>query len=220
MADLVIPLLQHTDNDYLDLRFALRGFDLYLKPERVFLIGAKPAWVKNVEYIPATDVLANDRREENMFRKLLLYPGEEFIYANDDHFLIAPWHEQYAWDVTLLTKFYSLGRGSNYQKTVNNTLRIAPQGKNYDVHCPMLMHRSILKNLQKLPWYMSYGFCLKSVYAHAAKLNGTQVEDLKIRSAFKKEAIDRRTWFSTADGVVEKSLSVFGKLFPKKSRYE
>jgi len=220
MADLVIPLIEHTDNDYLDLRFALRGFDLYLKPDRVFLIGAKPAWVKNVEHIPAEDIMQNDQREANMFRKLLLYPGEEFIYANDDHFLIAPWEEQYAWDVPLLSKFYSLGRGSNYQKTVANTRLIVPQGNNYDVHCPMLMHKTMLSKLERLRWNQPYGYCLKTVYVHVSKINGVQQVDLKIRQPFKWPEIQGRRWFSTADGVVEKSMPVFNKLYPKKSRYE
>jgi hypothetical protein len=91
---------------------------------------------------------------------------------------------------------------------------------NHDVHCPMLMHKYILQRLERLRWEQPFGFCLKSVYAHAAQIAGVQQADLKLRRPFLKDDIAGRQWFSTADGVVEKSLGVMNKLYPKPSKYE
>lgn len=220
MIDLVIPLSDTTTNDYLDLRYALRGFELYLKPKRVFLIGALPTWCKNVVHIEAKDNPESNMRERNMFDKLLLYPGEEFVYGNDDHFLLTPWQEEYHWDMTLTQKYHSLSIKSNYKLTVANTMRVAPLEKNYDVHCPMTFRREYLHRLKKVRWNEPFGFCLKSLYAQTARIAGVQYPDLKLREPFKTADIKDRKWFSTADGVVEQSLGVMNKLYPKKSRYE
>lgn len=218
--ELVIPLSEYTDNDYLDLRYALRGFDLYLKPSSVYLIGARPTWIQGIEHIPAKDRPESPMRERNMFEKLLLYPGTEFLYGNDDHFLLQPWKEEYAWDMTLNQKYHTLPNTSHYKMTVANSLRLAPAGNNYDVHCPMVMHREYLHRLAKADWRLPWGFCLKSIYASAAKISGVRYPDLKIRGAFRTEAVRGRKWFSTSDGVVDKSLAAMNKLYSKKSKYE
>lgn len=219
--DLVIPLSEYSDNDYLDLRYALRSFELYLKPNRVYLIGAKPNWVKGVEHIPATDHPDTVFREANIFNKLLLYPGEgEFIYGSDDNYLLRPFVEEYPWDMLLAQKLYTMGRFSTYQKTISNTLRLAPHEKNYDGHAPTTLRKDILNRMRAVKWETPYGFCLKTIYAQVAKASGTQYPDLKLRAPFKMKDIVGRKWFSAADGVVEKSLRVMNKLYSKKCKYE
>lgn len=218
--DLVIPLSEHTPDNYLDLRYALRGFELYLKPSKIYLIGAKPAWVTGVEHIPATDRPKSHQRERNIFEKLLLYPGEEFVYGNDDHFLMQPWEEEYVFDGMLAAKYAQFPRGSRYKITLANTLTLAPTEKFYDLHCPMTMHREYLHKLIKCLWHLPFGFALKTLYAMTARISGTQYPDWKLRAPFKMSNVTGRKWFSTADGVVGESIKVMEKLYPKPSKYE
>jgi hypothetical protein len=218
--NICIPLASETNNDYLDLRYALRGFELYVKPDKIYVIGGLPGWIQGVEHISATDRPEAHQRERNMFEKLLLCPEEEFLVCHDDHYLLAPWQEQYGWDVSLLNKFYSLSRNSNYKKTVANTIRVAPKGNNFDIHSPMTMQRSILYRMRSLRWDLPFGFCLKSVFANVAGITGKQMADVKFRAPFTGKEVKDLSWFSTADGVVEKILPLMNKLYPKKSKYE
>lgn len=218
--DLAIPLAAHTDNNFLDLRYALRSFELYLKPSKVYLIGAKPDWVKNVEHIPATDHPDTAFREANIFHKLILCPSEEFIYGSDDNYLLRPFVEEYPWDMLLAQKLYTMGRFSTYQKTIANTLRLAPHEKNYDGHAPITMRRDILYRIRAVKWDLPYGYCMKSLYAQVAGIKGVQYPDMKLRAPFLAKDIKGRKWFSTADGVVDKMVPLMDKLYKKKSIYE
>jgi len=217
---LAIPLHEHSDNNYLDLRYALRGFERFMKPEKVYIIGALPNWIKNVEHIPAKDVPDTAMRERNIFEKLLLCPEEEFVYCGDDYYLLESWVEEYAWDMPLAQKLYTLGRFSTYQKTVANTLRIMPQGRNNDTHCPITLKRKILHSLKRINWTQPNGYCLQSLYCNAAGIKGVEYADLKLRQPFTFGDIMDRKWFSTADGVVDKVVPVMDLLYPAASQYE
>jgi hypothetical protein len=218
--DICIPLSSDSPNNWLDLRYALRGLELYVKPEKIYVIGGLPEWIQGVEHIPASDDPTPHQRERNIFEKLLLCPANEFLYFSDDNYLLHPWQEQYAWDISLLNKFYSLSRNSNYKKTVANTLRIAPKGNNYDVHAPWTVERSVLHKMKVFRWADPFGLCLKSSYAMYARISGVQTEDCKFRAPFTAKELKGRSWFSTADGVVEKMVPLFDKLYPKSSNYE
>lgn len=215
-----IPLASETNNNYLDLRYALRGFELYVKPDKIYVIGGLPGWIQGVEHIPAKDRQEAHQRERNMFEKLLLCPEDEFLMAHDDHFLLAPWQDQYGWDISLLNKFYGLKRESNYKKTVANTIRVAPKGNNFDIHCPLTVRRSILYRMRSCRWDLPWGLALKSVYAQIAGITGKQMADCKFRAPFPGKEVKDLSWFSTADGVVEKVLPLMNKLYPKPCKYE
>ena len=217
---IAIPLHEHSDNNYLDLRYALRGFEKFMRPERVYIIGALPGWIKNVEHIPATDHPDTALREKNIFDKLLLCPEDEFVYCGDDYYLLEEWQEEYAWDMLLANKLYTLGRFSTYKKTVSNTLRIMPHGRNNDTHCPITMKRTILHSLKRINWLQPNGYCLQSLYCNAAGVVGEQYPDLKLRQPFSWGEIVDRKWFSTADGVVDKVLPLMDLLYPIRSKYE
>lgn len=219
--DLVIPLHAHSDNDFLDLRYALRSFDLHLNPSKVYLIGGKPKWVKGIEHIEATDHPDTVFREANIFNKLLLYPGEgEFIYGSDDNYLLKPFVEEYPYDMLLANKLYTMGRFSTYQKTIANTLRLFPKSQNFDGHAPTTMRKDVLMRMRAVQWQTPYGFCMKTIYANLSGQKGALYPDLKLREPFRFKDIKGRKWFSTADGVVDKMVPVFNKLYPKKSKYE
>jgi hypothetical protein len=215
-----IPLHEHSDNNYLDLRYALRGFEKYMQPDEVIIVGALPAWCKGVTHIQAKDDPDTAMRERNIFEKLLLCPADEFIYCGDDYYLMQPWVEEYAWDMLLANKLYTLGRFSTYQKTVANTLRIMPHGRNYDTHCPITMDQHILHSLKRINWNQPNGYCLQSLYVNAAGIAGMQYPDLKLRDVFTFGDIMDRKWFSTADGVIDKVVPLMEILYPTPSCFE
>ena len=205
------------------MRFALRGIHMYVPEAEITLIGAKPDWVKGVHHVLANDSPEAQFRERNIFRKLLLSPHEEFLYANDDHFLLAPWQGKNYHEKRLENKLYTLVRGSIYRQTVNNTLRFFPKAFNFDVHCPITMNLSGLKLLEKYRWETPYGHCLKTLYAAVHRIEGEPCVDLKIRQVPKDlhAEVASREWFSTADGIFNADvIKAMRELYPHKSRWE
>lgn len=220
--DVAIPLVSYTNNDYLDLRYALRGIDLYVKPDKVYLIGGRPAWIKGIKHIQHKDTFDGKFKEKNIFDKLCMVPSDEFVYFNDDHYILQPWEEKYYYHETLLNRLYNLPRGSNYRTTVANTLRYCHKANNFDIHAPMQMTRESLIKLKKLPWGMDFGFCMKTLVANVSGITGTQYPDFKIRDklAIPYDVIRSRSWFSTADGIVECMIPFMEECYKQKSRYE
>lgn len=158
----------------------------------------------------------------NIFEKLLKavrHPEvtEQFIYGNDDHFLLQTHN--------IIPDYFSTHFGGNrpYQLTVRNT----GSDKNYDVHAPMVMSKSRFENtVAVLDWNKAYGYCIKTVYCKGKPANNFyQYEDLKIRKPMKAVDIERvvsgRLWFSIDDRALnEDMISVLEKLYKQPSRWE
>jgi hypothetical protein len=217
-----IPLLSDTRNDYLDLRYALRGLEKFVNPEKVYLIGGKPTWIKGVKWIAYKDAIDTKFREKNIFDKLCACPADNFLYFSDDNFLLAPWVEKRPYDGRLENKMYNLPRGSTYRNTIVNTMRYGHKTFNYDVHVPSEINKEILFKMKKMPWGQDHGFCLKTLYAAFAGIEGTPCADMKIRKGDNVgiDLIRSRAWFSTDDGIVETMVDVMEELYPKPSKWE
>jgi hypothetical protein len=220
---IVIPLSAITDNNFLELRFALRGIAMYVPGPQITLIGALPKWCKDVEHIPATDSPETQWRERNIYRKLLQAPYNEFLYANDDHFLLQPWTNEAYHNGRVDKLLHSLTRGSIYRKTVLNTTMLYPKAMNFDVHCPLYLTRPMISRISRINWDRAFGYCMKTVICEANGVKGVQCDDLKIRKPIVnlQETVAHRAWFSTMDGVWDKSMIEEAKLlWPKKSPWE
>jgi hypothetical protein len=219
----VIPLSAISDNNFLELRFALRGIAMYVPNPQITLIGALPKWCRGVEHIPATDSPETHWRERNIYRKILLAPYEEFLYTNDDHFLLRPWDNQAFHNGRIDKLLMSLTRGSIYRKTVLNTTMLYPRAMNFDVHCPVYLTRAMLAKIARVNWDKPYGYCMKSLIASACGIVGVQCDDLKIRQPIVnlQETVAERAWFSTHDHCLDRSMiEEFKLLYPKKSPWE
>lgn len=151
-------------------------------------------------------------KEYNIFTKLKegsVGLSDPFLYFNDDWFLLTDYDANEFptyYDGTVAQRFQT-ARGT-YARTVANTLRcVRGNHRFYDVHCPMLVHKSRIPvgmNWDGLP----YGYCIKTLMAHDK--TGEQCADLKIREPKTLEELTRlmrgRKWFSTADEAVNDDL--------------
>jgi hypothetical protein len=219
----VIPLSAVTDNNFLELRFALRGIAQHVAKPEITLIGALPKWCRGVEHIQATDSPETMYRERNIYRKLLLCPHAEYLYANDDHFLLKPWVNEAYHNGRIDKLLMSLTRGSIYRKTVLNTTMLYPKVMNFDVHCPIYLTRPQLAKIARVNFDRPYGYAMKSLIAGANNFVGVACDDLKIRKPIVnlQETVASRAWFSTMDGVWDKSMTDEMKLlYPHKSPWE
>lgn len=212
---LIMPLIR-ANYDNIELRFALRSMAHIA--DHVVIIGYRPRWLMNVEHIPFTDNPRLIYKELNIYNKVCaaLDRYDEFIFANDDHFVMP------GFDFNV--NYYNgtlgmLNASHGYKVTVQNTIDLlGPDARNFDTHCPIIIRKKYFEvSFKNVYFGKHYGFCMKSVYA--ANMLGEYEPDHKINS----EAFDiaGRKYFSVSDrGLSQKFITMLHNMWPKKSRYE
>lgn len=88
--DFVYIVKEDENNE--DLRYSLRSIAKYYPENRVWIVGYKPSWVKNVEYLP---VKQSEDKWKNSITNILTACkckdiSNDFILMNDDFFMIKP----------------------------------------------------------------------------------------------------------------------------------
>src|SRR3990167_383632 len=217
----------HTTNR--QLIYSLRSLEKHLKGNigKVFVIGADPE-LFHVAHIPADDTKS---AAINIKDKLLIacnHPdiSDDFLYVADDHYLLS--------DVEI-EKFpvYSNGTLANLSRTQNNTykqnvietMKYIPEGKNYNIHAPIIYNKEKLKDIIEETVWQPLGLLIKSLYCNRLELQGKELSDCKISRAISIEEmrgrIVNRPVFSTGREKTIKQLRQFmDELYPIKSKYE
>lgn len=238
MMDIVIPLGSGSGWDNNELRFALRSIEMHIADRgKIFIIGHRPEWIKNIVHIPAKDQPGLVNKERNIMQKISLackHPAisQEFVFMNDDHFLLQPltFPMPYYYHQSLNSSVVKRTSGDGYSQSMRNTMEVLQKGGlttyNFDIHCPIVYDKTkFLKVMKCVDWSAAYGYVIKSLYCNALRLPGTVDMDLKIRhrcNCFELEALTYgRRVFSIDDGAVGGELTTFlFYLFPNKSRFE
>jgi len=222
--DIVIPYKETKSREII---YALRSVESYLSEvDNVFIIGDDPFFLQNVIHIPAKDIPGYKHKEFNCHSKLMLACrnseiGETFLYMNDDHYLL----QKYNAEIFPNYYFGSINKNTGvglYASTVENTIRIGGEIKNFDIHCPMIIgkyqYREVVGSLN---WTLPFGYCIKSVYGYGIGLWGQSMPDCKVKFEGEFPGSDR-AWFSTSDKWIgwTGSKLFIESLFPNKSKYE
>lgn len=217
-----------------ELKYCFRSIEKHLSGYGdVFLVGHCPSWVRNVILIPVTDGDQTYEKEKNIFNKIMLACNDErvtedFLFMNDDHFLLKDYVAGEFPYYCYVNLAYHLERLDQYGNSVVNTVTEVPADWPYfDIHAPILYNKTILKGLQRYDWNKKYGYCIKTLYMynHPPPFTATEYEDLKIdeviSSAIIKKRLEGRSWFSMGNRAREGGIGkVLEELYPKKSKYE
>lgn len=235
MIDIVIPYRQ-TDDGATELKYALRSVEQNLTGVgNVFIIGDRPGWLKEVFHVPYRAGNGMTDKEKNIYERVALACGmkqvsDDFLYMNDDHYLLKP--VEAAEFPVYFYNTLSSKLGSNttpYQVTVKNTMNLVGKlALNYDTHCPIIFNKErFLRTFREVEWSKPYGYCMKTLYCYANGQVGKLMPDMKIRrymdypAAMQIEALRGLLFFSTDDKAMGKTMvQVLETLFPNKSKYE
>lgn len=240
--DIVIPLHEWSGTDNAELRYALRSFEKFMPHDRVVLVGFQPKWAKNVTHIPFRDDNQPAFKDANVFLKLRHYVekvgvGDDFIYANDDHFLLKNYDPgpPFPHKGTLLESFNKRRADDPYRKMIDNTIKVSSNKCfDYDVHAPMLIfpeHFEKAFSNPNIKWQVKFGYLLKSLYAKdlVSEDYSYRTLDLKIMEPSEKEPIEildelraaGLSFFTTSDKAFNNNIEAMLRLYlPDKSKYE
>lgn len=230
--DVVIPLANFTNNGQIELKYCLRSIEMYVSGVRkVFIVGQKPGFVQNIEWISAMDRPGVMHKERNIFQKIMaaVYDkriSEDFFFFNDDHFLLRPFDASFDHKGFLSASVASVSPSNPYIHTLNNTLAFLGGGFDYDTHCPIVFNKKkFIDTVGSMEWFKPYGFGIKSIYCNLNGLGGEYYPDMKIMNPnqFKNQidSILTRKYFSTSDkAMTEGVIRKLESFYPKKSKYE
>ena len=187
--NLVIPLLNTSNNNYFNLRYAIRSACKHNRVERCILVGGKPSWYIG-DHVPHVDY-DKERKEENIRDKVvsgaqylhdtssnLDYSGFiEFLFMNEDHFMLAPY--QGAHNKGLLSDTLKNRQPNGiYTRLLQNTFNYFGDVPNADTHCPMRMsNHGIERTVFEWP---RFGLGFKTTYCQVNVIETTYHIDHKV----------------------------------------
>lgn len=213
---LFIPLSNASAWQHNELRFALRSWEKYSSIDTLCIIGHKPGWLKDVHHIPFDE---RSNKPRNIFDKVQLAVKyyDQFIFANDDHYLLERMHNlPYYYQCKL--KDYRNG-GETFMRYVANTRELFPDGLYFDVHTPMVVDSEVVKQLS-----YKKDVLFKSLYCNTAGVEGIRCDDIKIRGHIRREDIDKlvkgQQFLSTGNLISHDLRQWFLEMYPEKSRFE
>lgn len=133
-----------------ELRLSLRSVAANLPHERVWIVGDKPEWVKNVHFIQG-----NRRGSKwlNVFDNLRIacrkVDAERFVVMNDDFYITEPVTEIPPWHRGPLSKHIAMAGNGDWGKSLAATKRFLEERGfddplSYELHVPVVMERDKL----------------------------------------------------------------------------
>lgn len=216
-----------------ELRYSLRSVEKYWEGGgRVFVVGHKPKWIRNVRHIPAED--RYDSPVKNTIAKLREACRsdelrERFILMNDDFIFLKPINGTKPATCGLLSdkvKEHSTKDGAYYRANAETLQLIKMTGiaepKNFEIHVPMEFEKAKLMEITNRITWTETPYSIRSIYGNIYIKKSIELEDVKVyRPADIKDA-EKRFMISTSTRLVlhPKFRNWIAKKFPKASRYE
>lgn len=223
-----------------ELRYSLRSMQKYLTGMGgVFIVGTCPNWLAGVTHIPAEDY-PTEKKEVRLYRKIMVACrderiSEDFLLCYDDNFLLAhhvagsfPNYYQ-GWLIGYLQALRGANRKGTHRRCAENTVNaLGLQAKLFDVHCPMLVNRTVFPEvMSQFDWNGKRdGYLIKSTYANSIGLVVRECDDVKINHpdgtlAEYQHMIAGKPWFGTGDNMNWVALQeLMDGLYPEPSVYE
>jgi hypothetical protein len=180
---------EDTENNSEELRYSLRSLK-NVSHDKVIIVGEKPAWVKNVTHIPVAQTGTKGENSAVNTRAAASSPlvSEEFIFMNDDFFILKPMSNIPALSFGLMADVIAkyearYSEGTPYiinMKQLYNVLLskgfVSPLS--YELHVPMVLSKSKILELYRTAEGRLYQF--RSYYGNYSNIGGKVVDDVKI----------------------------------------
>jgi len=214
---------------YNELRFSIRSMERNLVFENLVIVGGIPSFLKNIKRLPVPD--SEGHKYPNVAKKilrLLEYENitEDFIYCNDDFFLLKYYGFVPYLHKGLLRNWienYPFRKGIYYEQIVDVYEKF-PNGKFFEVHFPIVFNKANLWKIIK-----KYGMAekkimvmLRTYYCNELGIDGEETRDYKIYNISQLEEYKNAPFISTTDQTAMSSefKTFIYNRFPQKSKFE
>lgn len=185
--DLVVPVRESPVNE--QLRYALRTWAANLPHRKVWIVGYRPTWLRNVEHIPTVQPGTKYQNSTIAVRAACEHPdvSERFLLMNDDFFVtqrqtyMPVLHRGPVRDVE---RHYAARASGKYLAGMRETRDLLVKlghddPMSYELHVPLPVEKAGM--LEALDVGRRLAVVHKrTLYATLARLGGEQIEDVKV----------------------------------------
>ena len=235
--DLVYILKESDDNQ--DLKMSLRSIEKFCSFRKIWIVGYKPSWLKNVEYIHTEQKLHSKWKNSCLNWKTACECkdiSDNFILMNDDFIAIRP---IYDWEDSLnvclgyisdeAKRWKMRSKRSRWQEGFIHAEDLLQKcmirtDYNYESHLPMMVNKkNYLKFIETRPiknFMMESGVLHKrTLYKNMFKDNNLpaphKIKDVKISAGYDlTDAYFKENWISVFDDVIGNYMK-----FPKLNKF-
>lgn len=242
--DFVYIVKNEEENE--DLRYSLRSLDKFVPHDKIWIVGYKPSWVTNVNYL---EVPKTGTKHQELTKSLIAICqceeiSDDFIFMNDDFFAIKPIDNlEESIDVRLGTLERSIEIHEKMDGTWHKAFKqlyelledlgVEKPYYNFESHTPLIMNKKKLLDVLMLPKVQEYIQSPKvlhrrSLYGNYYHLSCKMLsKDVKISRTIDDtmKKLDVCGWLSVYDNQIgnlnfPKLNSLFYELFPNSCKYE
>lgn len=220
-----------------ELRYSLRSLEMHAQNlGRIFIVGHNPQFLHDVHIHERRDFGVS--KEHNIAEQLLwacehTAIGEQFLWLNDDHFLLQPVdlaavpHYNNGELQKKTWKVQNLGYKRSLQNAVNALKAAGMPTRNFEIHVPFPIRRKGwvgLKDWWEKSRVVPGGMVSRSIYGNVLGCEGPTVPDCKV-AACTPDTIDGivegRPWFSIDDASINRGMGDWlGRRYPHPSKWE
>jgi len=220
--DVVYPIKDVSDNDFVELRYSLRGLE-NIEHDRVIIVGGKPDWIQNVVHVDQDDISPLKGLNTSWkIRAALAVTSNDFILMNDDIFLLKPQVVKYYHQGKLkenVERKASILNYSRYWQDMHRTSQLFDNPLDYELHYPFIFNKDKLMALsKKYPTNKTYTFS-RTLYGNEYGVGGEYMEDNK---ALSLDTFTGDLFVSSSDQLLvdHSFIQALDNYFPDKSPYE
>lgn len=245
--DLVYILKQSDINP--DLKFSLRSVERFCNYRKIWIVGYKPYWVKNVEYLPT--VQSSNKWVNSMTNIIAACNcpeiSEDFVLMNDDFFMlknIINWRKSFNLCLNTIdeeAKKYECKKPSRWQYGFLYARELLDQLNcerryNYEFHGPIVFNKQKFLEMVEIPEIaeiIKTTKCFhkrsmyKNIYPDLDLPAPRQFSDTKLRLNYDLlNMFLHEDFISVFDNVVDNDIkypkinAFLYRMFPEKSKYE
>lgn len=240
--DIVYVFKGDPENDSEELRYSLRSLK-NIEHDKVFLVGEKPNWVKNIIHI---DVPQDRSKNENVKRNLRTAVNddrisEQFLLMNDDFFIMKKVKADNVYNMGYMRKVIKnydkrYPEGTDYIDNMKRLYdRLISMGfkkpVSYELHVPIVINKNLAKRL-----FASVGdgrlYQFRSFYGNFSGIKGKRIKDVKVFKEIRHndrsynrnpvKYLSKQTFISATGGAFKTGLvgEFLRNSFKEKSEYE
>lgn len=233
-----------------DLKFSLRSVEKFCNYRNIWMVGYKPNWVKNVEYIPTVQ---NGNKWNNSMTNIIAAcncpdVSEDFVLMNDDFFMIkniVDWRKSFNLCLNTIdqeaSKYVNKEQPSKWQhgflyaKELLDKLNCKNR-YNYEFHGPMVINKKKFLEMLEIPEITEIVNTTKCFHKRSMYKNlypdtdlpaPKQFTDTKLRLNYDLLNMFLHEGFISVfddvvdnDGKYPKLNAFLYRMFPDKSKYE
>lgn len=227
LLDVVLPVRPGDQNE--ELRFTLRALEANYPHAGVWIVGYKPSWVTNVEFLPGNNA---PHKRANLWHNLLTaceHPGlsDTVVITNDDIYITQPVQRIPVLYRGFLAEHLAMRRvrlGAPWWRESLTTTQIMLQTlgfehpRSYELHTPFVCEKQVMaETLRRFAGITPHNPPQwRTLYGNIHQIGGTQSVDGK---AYRAGPI-QEPFHSTEDAGFRHFAKQFQQLFPEPSRYE